>query len=72
MNTEFKYELLEEDFIQSNLDYVTISPNLAKQMRIITYGFVIIVALMIMLFMRSLQGVVFGLLLAGIYSFGFD
>ena len=72
MNTEFKYELLEEDFIQSNLDYVKISPNFAKQMRIIKYGFVIIVALMIMLFMRSLQGVVFGLLLAGIYSFGFD
>ena len=72
MNTEFKYEMLEEDFIQSNLDYVKISPNFAKQMRIIKYGFVIIVALMIMLFMRSLQGVVFGLLLAGIYSFGFD
>ena len=35
MNTEFKYELLEEDFIQSNLDYVKISPNFAKQMRII-------------------------------------
>jgi len=72
MNTEFKYELLEEDFVQSNLDYVKISPNFEKQMRVIKYGFVIIVALMVIIFMRSFQGVIFGALLAAVYSFGFD
>ncbi len=72
MNTEFKYELLEEDFVQSNLDYVKISPNFAKQMRTIKYGFVIIVALMVVVFMRSIQGAIFGILLAAVYSLGFD
>ncbi|WP_036931467.1 YcxB family protein [Proteocatella sphenisci] len=72
MNTEFKYELLEEDFIQSNLDYVKISPNFAKQMRVIKYGFVVIVAFMIIFFMRSVQGAIFGILIAALYSLGFD
>ncbi|MGB5823111.1 MAG: YcxB family protein [Proteocatella sp.] len=72
MNTEFKYELLEEDFVQSNLDYVKISKNFEKQMRMIKYGFVIVVAFMIIIFMRSIQGVIFGVLLAAVYSFGFD
>ncbi|MGL5256004.1 MAG: YcxB family protein [Proteocatella sp.] len=72
MNTEFKYELLEEDFVQSNLDYVKISPNFAKQMRIIKYGFVAVAAVIIIFFMRNLQGAILGAFMAALYAIGFD
>lgn len=72
MNTEFKYELLEEDFVQSNLDYVKISPNFAKQMRIIKYGFVAVAGVVIIFFMRNIQGLILGISMATLYAIGFD
>ena len=72
MNTEFKYELLENDFVQSNLDYVKISPNFAKQMRIIKYGFVAVSAIVIIFFMRNLKGLILGVAMATLYAIGFD
>lgn len=72
MNTEFKYFLTEEDFVQSNLDYVKISPSFAKQMRMIKFGFIIVITIMVAAFMRNLQGIIFGVALAAVYMIGFD
>lgn len=72
MNTEFKYNLNESDFVQSNLDYVKIAPNFAKQMRIIKWGFTAVIMILMAIFIEGTVGVLIAVGVGVLYLVSFD